>query len=175
MPRDLSVAEEAKVNASRKTTKPSVYDPNGTTATVVTNDFETWLILADKSTKQKAIKQINALLEMEEDKDYQDLFKEAAEKEKDSLEAQASSLESNATTFTDWRDATGIQGFEDVAEIGWMMQELQQGVLAAGEIEELEHLEKLREAAETRLLTSKDSTASRKTRLNAWLAALSSY
>lgn len=175
MPRELSVSEEAKVESSRKAAKPTVYNPNGTTATVITNDFEAWLILADKSTKQKAIKQVNALLEAEEDKDYQDLFKEAAEKEQDSLEDQISSLESKATTFTDWRDATGVSGFEDVAEIGWMMQELQQGFLAAGEIEELEHLEKLREASETRLLTSKDSTADRKTRLNAWLAALSSY
>ena len=173
--RELSVAEEAKVNANRKATKPSVYNPNGTTATSITNDFESWLILADKSSKQKAISQINSLLEAEDDKDYQDLFKEAADKEESSLAAQIATLTSKATTFTDWREATGIQGFEDVSEISWMMQELQQGFVAAGEIEELEHLEKLREAAETRLLTSKDSTADRKTRLNAWLAALSSY
>jgi len=173
--RELTVAEEAKVNASRKSEKPSVYNPNGTSSTVITSDFETWLILADKSSKQKAISQINSLLEAEDDKDYQDLFKEAAEKEKESLESQISSMGSQATAFNDWRSATGISGFEDVAEIGWMMQELQQGFVAAGEIEELEHLQSLREASETRLLASKDSTADRKTRLNAWLAALSSY
>jgi len=173
--RELTVAEEAKVNAHRKSEKPSVYDPNGTTATVITNDFEAWLILADKSSKQKAIAQINALLEAEEDKDFQDLFKEASDAEEESLSSQTSLASGQATTFNDWRNSPGITGFEDVSEIVWMMQELQQSYLAAGELEELEHLDALREAAETRLLTSADSTADRKTRLNAWRAALSSY
>ena len=175
MPPELTSEEQDKVEAGRKETKPSVYDPSGTVPTTISNDFEAWLILADKGVKQRAAKQINAILKAEADKDYQDLFKEASEKEEEAIEDQISDLSGATSTFTEWRGDAGVSGWEDVSEIAWLMQELQQGQSAAGEKEELEYLQNLRKASGVRLLTSTSSTGDRKTRLNAWLAAFNTY
>ena len=175
MPRDLTTDEQNQVDAKRKGSKPQVYNPNGSSATEISLDFEAWLILTGKTVKQNTISQINAILDQEADKDYQDLFTEAATAEKESLAEEVGDLQEATSAFRSWREDPGVTGFQDTAEVSWMMQELQQGISPLAQIEDLTHAELLREAAETRLLLSKDSEAARETRLKAWLAALNAY
>jgi hypothetical protein len=175
MPRSLTAAEEVTVESKRQASKPSVYDPKGKTPTQISKDFETWLILTGKTTKDKIVTQIKELQKAEADKDYQALLKEALDSEEKSLKAQMDDLSSRTEALETWRKDPGVAGFEDVAEIGWMTQELQQGSNPISEKEELDHFEALRAACGNRLIVSKDSTGDRTTRLNAWLAALNSY
>jgi hypothetical protein len=174
MPRTLTAAEQVKVDSQRKNNKSSVYDPKGTNPTPISSDFESWLILTGKSTKQKTIDQINELLHAEVDEDYQLLLQESLDIEAESLQIQMTDLTDRTEALETWRKDPGVSGWEDVAEIGWMMQELQQGSSPISEKDELDHLEALRAACGNRLIVSKDSSGSRTTRLNAWLAALNS-
>lgn len=175
MPRDLTDAELAKVESKRKATRPQVYDPKGTTPITISKDFEAFLILAGRSVKQRTIKQIKALLDAEADSDFQDLFTMAADNEKDSLDLETEDLSSSTSAFQEWREDPGITGWQDVAEIGYMLQELQQGLNPIAEKEDVKHLDQLRDAALLRLLTSKKSEGRRETRLKALLAALNAY
>lgn len=175
MPRDLTDSELAKVEQARKSTKPKVFDPNGTEATTISNDFESFLILANRDVKQRTIKQIKALLDAEADKDYRDLFAVASRNEAASLKLETGDLDETTSTFTEWREDPGISGWQDVAEIGWLVQELQQGLNPLAEKEEITHLDALREGAAQRLVTSQSSMARRETRLKAFIAAISSY
>lgn len=175
MPRELTAKENLQVDNGRKDTKPSVYDPNGTTATLISNNMEAWLILTSKSVKAKALGWINSILESEADKDYQDLLKEATDKEAASLALQQTDLAPQVSNFTDWRSSAGIKGWEDVSEIGWLMQELQAGINPFQQTEEVTHLENLRAAATNRQQISPESVANRKQRLNAWISVLNAY
>lgn len=175
MPRDLTDAELAKVESKRKSTRPQVYDPNSGSAQTISKDFEAWLILTDKNVKQTTIKQIKSLLDSEADSTFQDLFHIAVDNEKDSLDQEDGDLSGATSAFTEWRDDPGISGWQDVSEIGWMLQELQQGLNPISEKEETTHMDLLRGAAAERLLTSKKSEARRETRLKALLATLNAY
>jgi hypothetical protein len=175
MPKSLTDAELAKVESQRKATRPQVYDPNSGDAQTISKDFEAWLILTDKSVKQNTIKQIKSLLDGETDSDFQDLFYLTVDNEKDSIDQELGDLTGATSAFTDWRGDAGITGWQDVTEIGWMLQELQQGLNPIAEKEDATHMDLLRDAAATRLLTSKKSEARRETRLKAILAVLNSY
>jgi hypothetical protein len=175
MPRNLTAVEQATVESKRQANKPSVYDPRGKSPTAVSKDFETWLILTGKTPKDKVITQIKELQKAEADEDYQALLKETLDAEQKSLKGEMDDLSSRTDALETWRKDPGVAGFEDVAEIGWMTQELQQGSNPVSEKEELDHFEALRAACGNRLIISKDSTGDRTTRLNAWLAALNSY
>lgn len=175
MPKAITDAELANVESKRKTTRPQIYDPNNGAAQSISKDFEAWLILSDKSVKQNTIKQIKSLLDSEADSDFQDLFTSACDNEKDSLDQEIDDLSSATSAFTEWRGDAGITGWQDVSEIGWMLQELQQGLNPISEKEDAIHFDLLRAAALQRLLTSKQSEARRETRLKALLAVLNSY
>lgn len=175
MPKTLTDAEIAKVESQRKATRPQVYDPSSGAAQTISKDFEAWLILTDKSVKQNTIKQIKSLLDSEADSDFQDLFSLAVDMEKDSIDQEIGDLSGATSAFTDWRGDAGITGWQDVSEIGWMLQELQQGLNPIAEKEEATHMDLLRKAASERLLTSTKSEARRETRLKALLAVLNAY
>lgn len=175
MPKTLTDAEIAKVESQRKATRPQVYDPSSGAAQTISKDFEAWLILTDKSVKQNTIKQIKSLLDGEADSDFQDLFSLAVDNEKDSIDQEIGDLSGATSAFTDWRGDAGITGWQDVSEIGWMLQELQQGLNPIAEKEEATHMDLLRQAAAERLLTSTKSEARRETRLKALLAVLNAY
>jgi len=175
MPKDLTDAELATVESRRKSVRPQIYDPNSGSSQTISKDFEAWLILTDKNTKQSTIKQIKSLLDGEVDSDFQDLFTLTCDLEKESLDQEVSDLESATSAFSNWRSAPGITGWQDVTEIAWMSQELQQGLNPIAEKEDATHFDLLREASLQRLLTSKNSEARRETRLKALLAALNAY
>lgn len=175
MPRTLTDSELATVESRRKRARPQMFDPgNGVTQTI-SKDFESWLILTDKSVKQSTIKQIKNLLDSEADSDFQDLFTLTCDLEKDSLDAETADLESATSSFSEWRSNPGISGWQDVTEIGWMLQELQQGFNPIADQEDVTHTDLLRAGALQRLLTSKDSEARRETRLKAILSVLNAY
>jgi hypothetical protein len=175
MPKTLTDAELAKVESKRKSTRPQVYDPSSGDAQTISKDFEAWLILSDKSVKQSTIKQIKSLLDSETDSDFQDLFHLTVDFEKDSLDQETGDLSGATSAFTEWRGDPGISGWQDVSEIGWMLQELQQGLNPIADKEDVTHMDLLREAAAERLLTSKKSEARRETRLKALVAVLNAY
>jgi hypothetical protein len=175
MPKSLTDAERAKVESKRKSTRPKVYDPSSGSAQTISKDFEAWLILSDKSVKQTTIKQIKTLRDSEADSDFQDLFTITCDNEKDSLDQEISDLSGQTSAFTEWRSEPGISGWQDVAEVGWMLQELQQGLNPIAEKEDATHFDLLRAGALQRLLTSKDSEARRETRLKALIAVLNAY
>jgi hypothetical protein len=175
MPKSLTDAELSKIESQRKATRPQVYDPSSGTAQTISKDFESWLILTDKSVKETTIGQIKSLLDSEADSDFQDLFYLTVDNEKDSLDQETGDLSGATSSFSDWRGSPGITGWQDVAEIGWMLQELQQGLNPIADKEEATHFDQLRAAAAERLLTSKQSEARRETRLKALLAALNAY
>jgi len=173
--RELTASERALVDSKRKSTRPTVYDPSGTEGTEVSKDFEAWLILSTADQRKGAVDQIRALLDSEADQDRKDLFRMVNAAEQLSLDQQTSDLTETTASFTEWRGNLNLTGFEDVAEVGWMVQELQQGLNAVGEQEDVEHFNRLRAIAYERLRTSADSVATREGRLRALLAALTAY
>jgi len=175
MPRALSSAESAKVESKRKSSKPEVYDPNGTSATPISNNFESWLILSSPGVKGQLLAWIKQLLQQDVEKDYQDLLKETLDKEESSLTAQQDALTPQITAYTDWKSSAGVRGWEDVAEIAWMLQELQTGFTAYQQQDALAHRQALRRAVAARHVASADSTANKKARLGAWVSALNTY
>lgn len=175
MPPKLSTEQSITLETKRKSSKPEVYNPNGTSATPISNDFEAWLILSSQGVKGQLVAWINQLLQQDTEKDYQDLLKETLTKELTSLDAQVAALSSQTSAYSDWRGSAGVKGWEDVAEIAWMLQELEAGNNAYTLLEELTHRQALRRAIDARMMVSADSVADKKTRLNAWVAALSTY
>ena len=175
MPPTLTSAQSAILESKRKTSKPQVYNPNGSSATTISNDFEAWLILSSSGVKGPLQEWISQLLQQDEEKDYQDLLKEMLDKEEASLDAQESALSAQTSAYQDWRASQGVRGWEDVAEVAWMLQELEAGNAAYASQEDLDHRQALRKAVAARLVTSPDSTANKKARLSAWIAALNTY
>ena len=172
---DLTTEQSKQVESSRHSTRPSVFSPTGGGQVQVGEDFESWLILTPKSTKARAVEWITELLTREADDDYQNLLKETLDSEEASIEVQSMDLAGSTSAFTEWRSNPNVAGFEDVAEIGWLFQELQQGFAPYQEDAELTHYERLRAAVKSRFQLSKDSEATRKERLNSWIAALNAY
>jgi len=175
MPPNLTAAQESVVRTNSKSSKPSVYNPGGTTATAISSNFEAWLILTSKGVKSKLLGWLKTILDSEADKDYEDLLLETMTAEQLNLSTLSGNVATQTSSFDTWRADPGISGWQDVAEIGWLMQEVQQGFSPYQEQDELKHAEALRAAVGTRGASSKDSKASRKTRLNAWIAALNAY
>lgn len=175
MPPKLTSAQSATIEAKRKSSKPEVFNPNGTGATPVSNDFEAWLIFSSQAVKGPLQAWINQLLQQDTEKDYQDLLKETLDKEQATLDAQVAALSNQTSAYSDWRSSAGVKGWEDVAEIAWMLQELEAGNQAYTLLEDLTHRQALRRAIAARFVASADSTADKKTRLTAWIAALNTY
>lgn len=175
MPPTLTSAQSAKIESQRKDSKPQVYNPNGTSATPISNDFEAWLIVASGGVKSQLQTWIEKLLQQDTEKDYQDLLKETLDTETATLTAQLADLEPTTGAYSDWKSSNGVRGWEDVAEIAWMLQELEAGNGTYTLQEELQHRQAFCRAANARLVTSPDSVADKKTRLGAWIGALNSY
>ena len=175
MPPILTPEQEALVRSKRQSVKPTVYDPNGTSSTSISNDFEAWLIVSAQGTRSKLLDWLNTILSSESNKEFEDLLKETLASETSYLASQLTDVEAQTTSFDAWRADPGVDGWQDVAEIAWLMQELQQGISVNAEKEDLEHLRALKEAVDARHFLSKDSIANRKDRLNAWVTALNSY
>lgn len=172
MPPTLTDEQEQKVAAARKTAKPTVYDPDGKTATTISPDFEAWLILTSSSLKSKAMSWITSLTQSDPDDAYQDLLHENDESLKTGLDHLQSIDSAKSSAFSSWRSNSGISGWEDVREISWLFQELQQ---RSTETEELKYQQALRTAVYDRCREGKNSSADRNTRLKAWISALSTY
>lgn len=171
----LTKQQQSLVDSKRMTTRPSVYDPNSDNSTTITRDMEQWLILTSKSVKSQAISWIKEILKSESDDTYQNLLKETLDAEAASLSVMETDLGGATSAFTTWRKDPQISGYEDVTEIGWLFQELQQGVAPYEELAQVKHAERFVEAVSDRFAISKESTTSRKARLNTWIAVLNSY
>lgn len=172
---DLTSDQQKQVDKSRRSSRPSVYNPSGTAATIISRDFEAWLILASKDTKARVVEWVKELLKQEADDDYQNLLKETLDSEEASLMVQETDLSSASEAFTEWRSNSSVSGFETVQELNWLFQELQQGFSPQSEISEINHHERLRAVTGDRLALSADSEESRAKRLNTWVAVLTSY
>lgn len=171
----LTDEQKAAVQPKRKPTRPTLYSPTGGGLVTISEDFEAWLILSSKSLKAKVIGWIKEVQKGETDDVYQNLLKECLDVEKDSLEIQDMDLSSATSAFTEWRSDPQVEGFENVQEVGWLFQELQQGLAPYQELAEITHHERLRQAVSDRYPMSEDSEATRKTRLNTWIAVLNAY
>jgi hypothetical protein len=175
VPAELTKDQETKVSSQRKSNRPSIYNPNDGGAVTISRDLEQWLILTPKDTKAKIVDWIKELKKAEVDEDFQDLLKETLDKEEASLSIQQMDLEAQLTQYLSWRNNPNISGYEDVAEIGWLFQELQQGFSPRADLDVVEHASRLRQGVADRLPTSQDSEDKKTTRLDAWLAVLNSY
>lgn len=157
-------------------TRPTVYDPNSAGDPVtISLAFEKWLTSVPKEVKDKVIAWIDQLLQMDTDDVYQDLLKETVEKERASLAIEEMDLGEASTSFSAWRDNPQVAGYENVAEISWLFQELQQGFTPFTELDAINYRGRLNDAVETRFSVSKASKATREKRLKAWIVCLNSY
>jgi len=150
---DLTPDEQAKVSSNRRAPRPRYFDATAQAEQEISPDFEAFLILQDAATITATLTQIataGLLAEIRMDRDA--VAFEALVADIGDRSTKQSEIEGTTAIFNEWKDLFRAGKFNDVSEVGLLIQDIQ----ATGEEmfvteERLKHLEMVHNRVKERI------------------------
>jgi len=142
----------------------------------ISEQFEAFLILLSSGVKTEAVTWINAVASLMPDRDdWNDVLIETVEQQIANAQTLNDAINTTYEGYESFRTNFRIDGFEDITEIGLMLDDLQVGMgELSGRAREAKHLEVLSAILNERA-TSEEFGDARLQQLRSWITPLMTY
>ncbi len=176
--RQLTNSEAQTVRSRRREDgeRPTYYNSGTGTETEISDQFEAFLILLSTGVKTEAVTWINAIANLMPDREeWSEALLETIQQQVSNAQLLADDIGTTYSGYEQFRTNFRIDGFEDIVEIGLMLDDLQIGM---GELNDrartAKHLEVISGLLEVRS-DSETFDDSRLQQLRSWVTPLMTY
>jgi len=176
--RRLTNSEAETVRARRRDAgeRPVYYNSGSGEDTEISEQFEAFLILLATGVKTEAVAWVNAVANLMPDREeWNEALLETVQHQIANAQTLSDAVSTTYEGYEDFRTNFRITGFEDVQEIGLMLDDLQVGMGALNErARESRHLEVISDLLSTRAEGQSVSDESLQ-QLRSWITPLMTY
>lgn len=176
--RRLTNEEAQTVRARRRPSgdRPTYYNAGTDEDNEISEEFEAFLILLATGVKTEAVAWINAVANsLPEREDWNDLLMETIAQQAANATARLADINETFDGYEAFRTNFRADGFEDVEEVGTLLEDLQIGMgELSGRERESTHLEVLSDLLQLRA-ESGNVSESRLQQLRSWITPLLTY
>ena len=172
----LTTEQQTLVNNNRKNPTPSYYSAALKADTIISYDFEAYLILLSDSVKDQIISQLKSAKSSSTiRKDRDDLLTIAFTSELTDAQNRYNLLSTQLQSFTTFRNSLDVSNFQTVSEIGTLINDLQ---LTLGEdllsLDRMQHLNTFTTVVQT-LYNNGQINADTLKELDSFITLINSY
>ena len=115
-----------KIDNNRQEERPYYYNSSLDKEFQISSDFEAYLILLENSVKNDIVKYLQKTkLDGNKRKDRDEILAIAIQNELDNANTLYNAYQTELSSFSTFRDSINVEGFEQVAEIGLILDDLQ--------------------------------------------------